>query len=668
MFAERKLNTKVLSGSAIILTILIGISATAGLSLQKISGEFDLYSRRVLVAGSTAAVERDFQVMRRHVREFALVGHEEEAKAAAELATSVRAEFDKALATIQSPERHKKMSDAREQFQAYVRDFEKIVALKHEQQKLVTGTLDPSGARAREDLGRLQATAARTGESHAAELAADASLKLMQARLGANKMLARRDEALASQAEADFAELKKALAALDAAVAGAELRGACDEAKQLADAYHAAYLGAADLGREIDGLVNGTMKRDAGAISDDAQFVMDEAAADEHRTRQETAEIISSTLVMIVVMSIGGLILGLALSWLIGRGISGPVVGMAAAMRRLAGGDKTVDIPAVGRKDEIGEMAGAVEVFKTNMLEAERLAAEQAAEAEAKQRRAATLDTLMQGFEAKVGQLVAALSSAATEMESTAQSMSATAEETSQQSVTVAAAAEQASANVQTVATAAEELASSISEIGRQVSQSSRIATQAVYDAKRTDATVQALAAAAQKIGDVVALISDIASQTNLLALNATIEAARAGEAGKGFAVVASEVKSLATQTARATEEIGGQIGQIQSATQEAVGAIQGIAKTIAEISEIAASIASAVEEQGAATQEIARNVQQAAQGTQDVTSNISGVRQAATDTGAAATQVLGAAGELARNAGQLTMEVDEFLTGVRAA
>jgi methyl-accepting chemotaxis protein len=179
---------------------------------------------------------------------------------------------------------------------------------------------------------------------------------------------------------------------------------------------------------------------------------------------------------------------------------------------------------------------------------------------------------------------------------------------------------------------------------------------------------VQALAAGAQKIGEVVSLISDIASQTNLLALNATIEAARAGEAGKGFAVVASEVKSLATQTAKATDEIGGQISQIQTATQEAVAAIQGITKVIGEISEIAASIASAVEEQGAATQEIARNVQQAAQGTQDVTSNITGVRQAATDTGAAATQVLGAAGELSRNAGQLSVEVNEFLGGVKAA
>jgi methyl-accepting chemotaxis protein len=380
------------------------------------------------------------------------------------------------------------------------------------------------------------------------------------------------------------------------------------------------------------------------------------------------AQIYSTTNILIIVALVIAALLCVAAGFLIIRSVSAPILRMADGMERLAARDMTAEIVGLGQRDEIGRMAEAVQVFKDNMIEADRLAAEQRAEQEVKERRAATLTSLTSGFESKAGVLVQALSSAATEMQATAQSMSATAEETNSQAMTVAGASEQTSANVQTVATATEELSSSIQEIGRQVSQSSTMTGQAVEEAKRTDATVQALAVGAQKIGEVVSLINDIASQTNLLALNATIEAARAGEHGKGFAVVASEVKSLANQTAKATEEIGAQIAQIQEATKEAVAAIQGIGTTIAEVNAIASSIAAAVEQQGAATQEIARNVQQAAQGTQEVSSNIVNVKQAATETGAASSQVLGAAGELARHSNELSKEVESFLTGVRAA
>ncbi len=345
-----------------------------------------------------------------------------------------------------------------------------------------------------------------------------------------------------------------------------------------------------------------------------------------------------------------------------------PLTQMSAIVSRLAQQDYSTEVPGTDRQDEIGEMAKAVQIFKEGAIERERLATAQAEEQVAKERRAKLMEQLTQRFEAKVGNLVQVLSAASTEMQATAQSMSATAEQTNRQSLAVTSAAEEASQNVQTVAVAAEELSSSIAEIGRQVSQSAKIAGNAVDDARRTDGIVQTLADGAQKIGDVVTLIQDIASQTNLLALNATIEAARAGEAGKGFAVVASEVKSLANQTAKATEEIAGQVGQIQTATKEAVSAIQKIGATIGEISEIAASIASAVEEQAAATQEIARNVQQASKGTNEVSRSIAGVKTAATDTGTAANQVLGAAGQLSRQAEELTGEVNRFLANVKAA
>jgi methyl-accepting chemotaxis protein len=348
--------------------------------------------------------------------------------------------------------------------------------------------------------------------------------------------------------------------------------------------------------------------------------------------------------------------------------VSRPISAMTDAMRRLAKRDMAAEIAGVGRRDEIGTMAEAVQVFKDNMVEADRLAAAQEAERAVKEKRSIALETLTQSFETKIGQLVSMLSTAATEMQATSQSMSSMAGDTSQRSVAVAAAAEEASSNVQTVASAAEELSASVAEITRQVSQSAKIAGKAVDDAKRTDATVQTLAAGAQKIGEVVTLIQQIANQTNLLALNATIEAARAGEAGKGFAVVASEVKSLASQTAKATEEISGQVEQIRGATDQAVEAIRGIGAVIDEINKIAAAISAAVEQQGATTKEIARNVQQAAAGAQEVTRNITTVKEASTASGAAAAKVLSAASQLSQQAEGLSNEVNNFIAEVKAA
>jgi methyl-accepting chemotaxis protein len=356
-------------------------------------------------------------------------------------------------------------------------------------------------------------------------------------------------------------------------------------------------------------------------------------------------------------------------AYLITRSIVGPVNGMTQAMGSLAEGNLDTEIPALDKTDEIGEMAQAVQVFKDNAIRVKQMEEE----AKEQEKRAAEEKTRMMNkmaddFQASVGGVVDTVSSASTELQSSAQSMTATSEETSVQATAVAAASEEASTNVQTVASAAEELSSSISEISRQVTQSTQIADTAVSEAERADEMVQGLAQSADKIGEVVALITDIADQTNLLALNATIEAARAGDAGKGFAVVASEVKNLANQTAKATEEIGGQIGGIQTATQDSVKAIQSISKTIGEISEIAAAIAAAVEEQGAATQEIARNVEQAAAGTGEVSSNIAGVTQAAGEAGQSATQVLGAANELSQQSEMLKTEVDKFMAQVRVA
>ena len=306
---------------------------------------------------------------------------------------------------------------------------------------------------------------------------------------------------------------------------------------------------------------------------------------------------------LILLISAGGTVAIFLVGFILARSFSRPITAMTDSMNELAGGDLEVNIPAQDRADEIGKMAEAVQVFKENAIRVNEMEGEQEeAKRRAEAEKRAAMNQMADEFQASVGGVVDTVASAATQMQATAQSMSSTAEQTSRQSTAVAAAAEQASANVQTVASAAEELASSVAEIGRQVAQSSEIAATAVKDAQHTDQQIQGLAQAASKIGEVVALITDIADQTNLLALNATIEAARAGDAGKGFAVVASEVKNLANQTAKATDEISGQIGGIQCATKDAVTAIQGIGKTIGEIDEIASTIAAAVEEQGAAT------------------------------------------------------------------
>jgi len=400
--------------------------------------------------------------------------------------------------------------------------------------------------------------------------------------------------------------------------------------------------------------------RDFGdAVMREAQTTSDnlDAAADDARDR--AMYLAAGLLAGVIALAV----------WIVMKGVVGPVRNLTATMDTMAGGRLNVDVPGTGNGDELGTMARSVETFRQGLVEVERLKAEQETlkqRAEADKRQA--MNALADRFQGSVGSVVQALSSASTELTAAAGSMASIAEETSRQATTVASASEQATTNVQTVASAAEELSSSVSEISRQVSQSTQIAGQAMNEVEQTNRSVQGLTASVSRISEVVRLISEIASQTNLLALNATIEAARAGDAGKGFAVVASEVKHLATQTARATEDISGRISEIQAATGQSVEAIGRINTVIQQMNEISLTIASAVEEQGAATQEIARNVAQAADGTQLVSSNILAVTQASAETGTAASQVQSSSAEVAQQAEGLRHEVNVFLNEVRAA
>jgi methyl-accepting chemotaxis protein len=452
--------------------------------------------------------------------------------------------------------------------------------------------------------------------------------------------------------EPTIANFQKAFAACDPGIKYAATTNTPDENLKAAQRLKAECVPPAELAinahsKMVDDLVAGSQK-----ISDDLTEQADFA-------------------IHMVWISAGfGLFLGLAAALWIGiKGLSQPIARLKSVMEALAGNNLNVDVPGTGRRDELGDMARTVEVFKKNGIEVERLKEEQqAVEKRSAQQRRAEMIKMADSFEGAVGEIIETVSSASNELEASAGTLTKTAEHAQQVTTMVAAASEEASTNVQSVASATEEMASSVNEISRQVQESARIASEAVGQARTTTERVSELSKAATRIGDVVELINTIAGQTNLLALNATIEAARAGEAGRGFAVVASEVKALAEQTAKATGEIGQQITGIQAATQDSVTAIKEISGTIERLSEISSAIAAAVEEQGAATQEISRNVQQAAQGTQQVSSNITDVQRGAGETGSASSQVLSAAQSLSRDSSRLKLEVGKFLNTVRVA
>jgi methyl-accepting chemotaxis protein len=369
------------------------------------------------------------------------------------------------------------------------------------------------------------------------------------------------------------------------------------------------------------------------------------------------------TVIIIAMVALIGL-----LSLILRRGVAQPIVDMTSAMRKLAEGDLETPVPALVRRDEIGAMASAVEVFKQHAIARRRLEGETASHAEARERRALAVERLIETFNSEMNERLRAVDQSATTLHSTSRALSGSAETSAGQATTAAAASEQASMNVRSVAAAAEELTSSIAEIMRRVTTSRQVAERATDSARQADETVHSLAATTQRIGQIVSLISDIAAQTNLLALNATIEAARAGEAGRGFAVVAQEVKALANQTARSTEEISSQIVAMQGVSDQAVSALQAIVAVIEEIHGISTEISAAVEQQGGATQEISRNVHEAAKGTQEVAHAIANVNREASQTGTHAAEVLGAANGLAGEAESLKSQVARFFAAIRAA
>ncbi|MGC2856995.1 methyl-accepting chemotaxis protein [Novispirillum sp. DQ9] len=656
MLSALRIKTRLYAGFLVILLLLVVLAGASWLVFGNTARGFQSFAGSASLAVTSVQFDRQVQDLDRKVAD--TLRAPDDAGLAAVAAG--RKALEATLAEFQAATRGQPIATHVDTIatavKAYGAALDPALNLASERVMMITATLNPTAAALVEAAAEVRADAAARGDAAATEAAGKLVQHMLQAELAVN-------DYLLTRAEDSFSRAWEELFLVDEAIA--ELTDA--------DTAHDYYQIYQDGLNALSGIIGevwareGELAKQGAIIAAASVAAKDMAVTEEARIQRDTDAQLGSAKTLVVALAVLSVILGAIAAFVIGQGIAGPVIAMTEAMRRLAGGDKAVAIPATERRDEIGEMAAAVQVFKDNALEMDRLEAERAAaEAAAQQGRRQAILALADELEKSVAGVVGAISGSATDMQTAAEAMSATAQDTSRQATTVASATLQANTNVEIAAAATEELSASIREISSQVAQSADIARQAVDRAHAANTQVTSLLEATARIGEVVQMITAVAEQTNLLALNATIEAARAGDAGKGFAVVASEVKNLANQTSRATDDIGRQIAAVQTATEEAVDAIRGIVGVIDRMSEISSAISAAVEEQGAATEEIARNAQQAALGTHEITQTIDAVSEAATETGSAAQKVLSEANDLLGQAGDLSSAVDRFLNRVR--
>jgi methyl-accepting chemotaxis protein len=653
-------------------TVVLAISAVsmgmAYMGFERVSTGVKAYRNSVSESDLAQNIDRELIVYRGLARYYVVTGKEDDAKAALAAEAGLKDAIDQTMKTTTNPARVNQITRLAREFRAFTKIFADVVKAKHDTELVTQNQLTRSGNLLRYKLDDLPSVVEDDAELAAVTLGAKKVAGQFQAAMAlANTFVVNSDPAVAASALARLKFVETALQAIPSA--DEKVLQAVKEASVQLEAYRQALAKLIENSKEVEEL-SVEMADSANAIIKASNAMKADLLSDQQRLDGESNANISETERFVIVLALGGFLLGGALAAILGKGISRPMVTMCKAMRELANGNFDVVLPGLGRRDEVGEMAGAVEEFKMQAIaKAERDAAEHDAQNKASAAaRRAELIRFADDFESAVGTIVANVSASAVQLEAAAGTLTRTAETTQSLSSQAAGASEQASSNMQSVASATEELSASVDEIGRQVQESNRIAEAAVQQAEQTDGRIGKLSRAAQEIGDVVKLITAIAEQTNLLALNATIEAARAGEAGRGFAVVASEVKSLASQTAKATDEISSHIAGMQGATQESVAAIKEIGDTIAQISSIASTIASAVEEQGSATQEIARSVQTVAQGTHEAAANILEVNRGAAETGSASGDVLESARTLSSESTRLREELDRFMANIRAA
>jgi methyl-accepting chemotaxis protein len=659
---------KINLGFALVLAISAVSMGFAYLGFENVSAGVAAYRSSVSESDLAQNIDRDLISYRSLARYYVVTGKEDDAKAALAAEVGLKDAIDQSMKTTTNPARVNQVTRLAREFHVFTKIFADVVKSKRDSELVSQNQLMRSGNLLRYKLDDLPSGVDDDSELAAVTMAAKKVAAQFQTAMAlVNTFIVNSDQSVATSA---MARIKFVETALEAIPAGEEkvAQAIKDATAQLGE-YRKALTKLIDNAKEIDEL-SIEMADSTAAILKASSAMKADLLADQQRLDSESGATIGETQRLIIMLAIGGFLLSAALAILLGSGISRPMIAVCKAMRELAGGKFDVVLPGLGRKDELGDMAAAVEEFKMQAIaKAERDAATLDAQNQAAAAgRRAELIRFADEFEAAVGSIVANVSASADQLEASAGTLTRTAETTQNLSGQAAGASEQASSNMQSVAAATEELAASVDEIGRQVQESNRIAEAAVLQAQQTDGRIGKLSRAAQEIGDVVKLITAIAEQTNLLALNATIEAARAGDAGRGFAVVASEVKSLASQTAKATDEISTHIAGMQGATQESVAAIKEIGGTIGKISNIASTIASAVEEQSSATQEIARSVQNVAEGTGEAAANIMEVNRGAAETGSASANVLESARSLSTESSRLREELNRFMANIRAA
>ncbi len=662
-----RFRAKIMLGFAVVLAISAASMGFAYLGFERVSAGVDSYLRSVQEADLARDIDRELISYRSLARYFVATGKEEDGKAALAAEATLKDAIAASMKGTTNPTRLEQVVKLEREFRTFTKIFADILKVKDESARIAQNKLTRTGNSLRYKLDDLPSNA-EDDEMPVITLGAKKVTEQFQAVTAlANTFVVNSDKTVAASALARLKFVENALKAIS--TTNGKIVEGIKEVFGMLEEYRQALTKLVDNSKEIDELTQ-EMTESAAAINKGSVAMKSDLLADQKRLEAESDETIGETERLILILAAGGFLLGCVWAFFLGKGISRPMTAMCNAMRKLAAGNFEVVLPGLGRKDELGEMASAVEEFKVQAIaRAERDAATQEAQNKAaSEARRAELIRFADEFETAVGAIVANVSSSAVQLESAAGTLTRTAETTQSLSSQVAGASEEASSNMQSVASATEELSASVDEIGRRVKESSQIAEAAVRQAEQTDGRIGKLSRAAQEIGDVVKLITAIAEQTNLLALNATIEAARAGDAGRGFAVVASEVKSLASQTAKATDEISNHISGMQGATQESVAAIKEIGGTIGKISDIASTIASAVEQQSSATQEIARSVQNVAQGTQEAAANVMHVNRGATETGSASEEVLNSARTLSSESTRLREELDRFMANIRAA
>nr|WP_321982373.1 HAMP domain-containing methyl-accepting chemotaxis protein [uncultured Cohaesibacter sp.] len=521
----------------------------------------------------------------------------------------------------------------------------------------------------RENLTRIRSGAFSAGDYESASFAGIAQEHLLLARLYVMKFLDDNSDEASQRATNELQSFSKALSNLHDSLINPQRKALQEETAALAQEYQAASKELVNVIIERNTILDGKLNKSTDTIFTTAEATSASADRDETTMREQVYASLSSAENRLITIAVIALVIALAGAFIIARGITSPVNALTRSMQRLADGDVDTSIPGQSRKDELGDMAHTVDIFKQNIVKARTLEAEQQEnKRKAEEEKRALMMQMADEFERQVGSIVQAVSSNSVELNASARSMTSVSEMTLQQATQAASASQQTTASVQTIATATEEMTSTIAEIAHQVATASRSANDAVNKVSSTNEQMAVLSETASKIGKVVEMISTIAEQTNLLALNATIESARAGEAGKGFAVVAGEVKALAGQTAKATDEIAKQIAEVQSATEQSSASMEEVSHVIQHLNEISTAIAAAMEEQNVAISEVSSNIHQAAKGTELVNENIDSVNKASQEAGSASSQVLASSGELAEQSEMLKAEVDKFIDQVRAA